>query len=98
MLLGSSVASTKDDSAICSSLAQENPLLLNTGVQAAHGEVLAFIDDDVTVEPQWLNNLTEPLRVGKWAGAGGRVLLSGHVHALHGPRLRGRTRAWHILS
>jgi len=48
---------------------------LNTGVQAARGAVLAFTDDDVTVEPAWLKNLTEPLYEGRWSVSGGRVLL-----------------------
>jgi glycosyltransferase involved in cell wall biosynthesis len=47
---------------------------LNSGIQVARGEVLAFMDDDVTVEPTWLENLTAPLRNGVWAGSGGRIL------------------------
>ena len=47
----------------------------NAGIANARGEVLAFVDDDVTVEPTWLQNLTaELLNDGKWAGAGGRTL------------------------
>jgi glycosyltransferase involved in cell wall biosynthesis len=49
---------------------------LNAGVREAHGDVLAFLDDDVTVEPTWLQNLTAPLNDGEWAGAGGRTLLA----------------------
>ena len=48
---------------------------LNAGVLAARGDTLAFIDDDVTVEPSWLQNLTASLQSRKWAGAGGRILL-----------------------
>ena len=48
---------------------------LNTGVREARGDILAFMDDDVTVEPAWLNNLTAALADGTWAGAGGRILL-----------------------
>src|SRR5215471_7732195 len=29
---------------------------LNSGIREARGTVLAFIDDDVTVEPSWLTN------------------------------------------
>lgn len=47
---------------------------LNTGIREAKGDILAFTDDDVTVEPTWLANLTLPLRDDKWAGVGGRVL------------------------
>jgi glycosyltransferase involved in cell wall biosynthesis len=47
---------------------------LNSGIQEARGTVLAFVDDDVTVEPSWLTNLTATLHRGEWAGAGGRIL------------------------
>jgi glycosyltransferase involved in cell wall biosynthesis len=46
----------------------------NAGVRDARGDVLAFTDDDVTVDPRWLQNLTAQLHDGEWAGAGGRVL------------------------
>lgn len=49
---------------------------LNTGIHQARGEVLAFLDDDVTVEPSWLANLTAPLKEPGWAGSGGRTLLA----------------------
>jgi glycosyltransferase involved in cell wall biosynthesis len=47
---------------------------LNAGIRAARGNILAFMDDDVTVEPNWLQNLTAALHNGEWAGAGGRIL------------------------
>jgi glycosyltransferase involved in cell wall biosynthesis len=47
---------------------------LNAGIRQAHGDILAFMDDDVTVEPTWLANLTACLHNGDWAGAGGRIL------------------------
>ncbi|MGD0222967.1 MAG: glycosyltransferase family 2 protein [Terriglobia bacterium] len=47
---------------------------LNAGIREAQGDVLAFMDDDVTVEPTWLINLTTPLLSGEWAGSGGRIL------------------------
>jgi len=47
---------------------------LNTGIREAHGAVLAFMDDDVTVEPTWLHNLTAPLIDENFAGVGGRIM------------------------
>lgn len=47
---------------------------LNSAIQAARGDILAFMDDDVTVEPLWLQNLTAALSDGQWVGAGGRIL------------------------
>ena len=46
---------------------------LNAGVANAHGEILAFVDDDVTVESRWLRSLTRGLRSGEWAGIAGRI-------------------------
>jgi len=48
---------------------------LNTGVREAHSDILAFTDDDVSVEPTWLQNLTACLGENQWAGAGGRTML-----------------------
>ncbi len=47
---------------------------LNSGICQANGDILAFVDDDVTVQPDWLQQLTEPLIEGDWAGCGGRIL------------------------
>ncbi len=49
---------------------------LNAGIQAARGDVLAFMDDDVIVEPTWLQNLIPiaPLHDDTWAGTGGRII------------------------
>jgi len=49
---------------------------LNAGVRESSGDILAFVDDDVTVEPTWLENLTAPFRSGgcEWAGCGGRIV------------------------
>jgi glycosyltransferase involved in cell wall biosynthesis len=46
----------------------------NAGIRNARGDVMAFTDDDVTVDPSWLQNLTAPLGDGVWAGSGGRIL------------------------
>jgi glycosyltransferase involved in cell wall biosynthesis len=48
---------------------------LNAGIREAQGDFLAFVDDDVTVEPTWLHDLTAPLQHDEWAGTGGRILL-----------------------
>jgi glucosyl-dolichyl phosphate glucuronosyltransferase len=49
---------------------------LNAGVNAARGEVLAFMDDDVAVDPRWLDLVTAPLRrASEWSGSGGPVIL-----------------------
>jgi glucosyl-dolichyl phosphate glucuronosyltransferase len=47
---------------------------LNSGIREARGKVLAFMDDDVIVEPTWLQNLTAALDDGQWVGSGGRIL------------------------
>jgi glucosyl-dolichyl phosphate glucuronosyltransferase len=46
---------------------------LNRGIRETHGDVLAFLDDDVTVESTWLYNVTAPLKDSAWAGVGGRI-------------------------
>lgn len=46
---------------------------LNTGIARSTSEVLAFMDDDVKVDPNWLFGLTAPLLRGPWAGTGGRI-------------------------
>jgi glucosyl-dolichyl phosphate glucuronosyltransferase len=46
----------------------------NAGVREARGSILAFTDDDVTVEPTWLQNLTATLYGKTYAGSGGRIL------------------------
>jgi glucosyl-dolichyl phosphate glucuronosyltransferase len=47
---------------------------LNAGIRETRADVLAFMDDDVTVEQTWLQNLTAVLHDGQWAGVGGRIL------------------------
>jgi glycosyltransferase involved in cell wall biosynthesis len=46
---------------------------LNMAIREARGDVLAFTDDDVAVDPIWLYNLTAPLDDDNWAGVGGRT-------------------------
>lgn len=46
----------------------------NAGIHAARGEIIAFTDDDVIADSNWLRNLTASLFDGKCAGAGGRIV------------------------
>jgi glycosyltransferase involved in cell wall biosynthesis len=46
----------------------------NTGIRESQGDVLAFTDDDVTMEPDWLWHLTSNLHSREWAGSGGRII------------------------
>jgi len=62
----------------------------NAGIEQAQGDVIAFTDDDLTVEPTWLWSLTGALGNGEWAGAGGRIYPAGNFSpprwlALDGP-------------
>lgn len=54
---------------------------LNSGIRAARGNLLAFMDDDVIVAPTWLQNVTAPLHSGEWSGTGGRILSQEMVSA-----------------
>lgn len=54
---------------------QGKSFALNTGIRQSQGDILAFVDDDVTVESTWLQNLTRSLGNCEWAGAGGRIEL-----------------------
>jgi glycosyltransferase involved in cell wall biosynthesis len=47
---------------------------LNAGIREAKGNLLAFTDDDLTVDPMWLQNLTSVLDEGEWVGSGGRTI------------------------
>ena len=47
---------------------------LNAGIRSSSGEILAFVDDDVLVDPNWLHNLTASLEDNHWAGVGGQIL------------------------
>jgi glucosyl-dolichyl phosphate glucuronosyltransferase len=71
---------------------------LNTGIREARGDVLAFIDDDVTVPPTWLGNLTQSLNRGDWAGAGGRTLLADPVSPPRWLALSGRYGLGSVLA
>jgi glycosyltransferase involved in cell wall biosynthesis len=47
---------------------------LNAGIREARGDVLAFIDDDIIVDKDWLHTLIANLDGNTWTGAGGRIL------------------------
>jgi glucosyl-dolichyl phosphate glucuronosyltransferase len=46
----------------------------NAGVGAARGEVIAFTDDDVTVDPKWVASLRQAFTQFNCTGAGGRTI------------------------
>jgi glycosyltransferase involved in cell wall biosynthesis len=46
----------------------------NAGIKHAQGDVLVFVDDDVTTTPTWLRNLVAPMRDERCGGVGGRIL------------------------
>lgn len=43
----------------------------NTGVRAAHGRIVAFLDDDAVAEPGWLDHLVAPYADERVIGTGG---------------------------
>lgn len=43
----------------------------NVGIEAAAGEIVAFIDDDASPHPHWLNELVRPYADPKVGGVGG---------------------------
>jgi glycosyltransferase involved in cell wall biosynthesis len=45
----------------------------NTGVRTATGEIVAFLDDDATAAPDWLESLLEPYEDASVMGVGGAV-------------------------
>lgn len=47
---------------------------LNRGIRESKGNILAFMDDDVVADPDWLENVTAPLKDSKWMGVGGRIV------------------------
>lgn len=46
----------------------------NTGMRAAHGEIVAFLDDDAVADPRWLAELVAPFGDPAVVGTGGRIL------------------------
>jgi O-antigen biosynthesis protein len=43
----------------------------NTGLEAATGEIVAYLDDDARPDAYWLRYLVSTFRDGDWAGVGG---------------------------
>jgi glycosyltransferase involved in cell wall biosynthesis len=46
----------------------------NAGVRAAHGEIIAFTDDDVIVHPDWLRFLSDTFETQECTGVGGKIV------------------------
>jgi len=46
----------------------------NVGIRTASGEIVAFIDDDVVAEKDWLEKLTEPFQSADVIAVGGRAI------------------------
>ncbi len=46
---------------------------MNSGIAAAQGAILAFLDDDATAAPDWLEYLTAPYIDERVLGVGGRI-------------------------
>jgi GT2 family glycosyltransferase len=46
----------------------------NSGIAAAKGSIISFIDDDAVADPQWLERLIEPLKSSEISAVGGLIL------------------------
>ena len=51
-----------------------NPSARNTGLKAARGEIIAYIDDDTVADPQWLEYLVQPFETPEVTASGGQTL------------------------
>jgi glycosyltransferase involved in cell wall biosynthesis len=63
-------------------LREEKPgksIALNTALAAAQGEIIAFLDDDVRPDPEWLHHLTAPIREDRQDALSGAVRLAPHL-------------------
>ncbi len=52
---------------------RQAPFCRNTGAEAAEGEILAFVDSDCLVDPQWLKELLPTFKDASIGAVGGRV-------------------------
>jgi len=50
------------------------PMSRNIGLKASHGDIIAFIDDDAFVEPQWMEQLTASYEEDGVGAVGGRAM------------------------
>lgn len=56
---------------------------LNLGIAAAQGEYVGFVNNDVTVDPGWLDELLAALDAQGAAAAGGKILLkNGRINSV----------------
>jgi glucosyl-dolichyl phosphate glucuronosyltransferase len=46
----------------------------NSGIARAHGDLIAFLDDDAIADPQWLEQLSQDMQNPQILGTGGTVL------------------------
>lgn len=54
----------------------------NTGLQAAKGKWIAYLDDDCIAEPDWLTQLEKTLKIKGTLGAGGLIKPKDNSHVL----------------
>src|SRR5438445_13640762 len=78
--------STDETRAISESFIQKNPrrfrylferrqgksFALNSGIEKAEGKIIAFTDDDLTVDANWITEIIELFRTQNCAGIGGK--------------------------
>lgn len=64
---------------------------LNAAVARSRGHVLAFTDDDIRPDPDWLVHLTQPLLTGRFDAVAGTISLAPHLQR---DWMRPLHRAW----